>query len=239
MKKLAVIGSNGTLGSDLVRYFRDKFIVTEINRENYSTHVGKSFDILINANGNSKRFWANQNQLEDFFVSTVSVYRSVFDFHFDTYIYISSSDVYENHAGPESTRENINIDPKNLEPYGFHKFISEIIVKRNCPKFMILRCSMMLGNKLKKGPIYDILHAKPLFIDPESRIQLITTKAVAEIIQKLLENNLTNQTLNVGGSGIFLFKGLSKYFNKVKFHRNTQLQIYEMNVNEIRSFIHH
>ena len=73
MKTLAVIGGSGTLGSDLVQYFSTKFVVISINRGNYRDQIGKLFDVVINANGNSKRFWANQNPVEDFFASSASV----------------------------------------------------------------------------------------------------------------------------------------------------------------------
>lgn len=235
LKTLAVIGSNGLLGSDLVRYFGENFQVTSIHKENYQTHLGKSFDILINANGNSKRFWANKNPQDDFLASTVSVYQSIFDFPSDTYIYISSPDVYEDHASTNSTKENQEIDPRNLKPYGFNKYLAELIVKKYKEKFIILRCSMMLGANLKKGPFYDVAHNNPLFVTSESRLQLITTHALFEIIKSLLAKRTLNVVLNVGGMGTFAFTKINQYFNSnIHVSHDAERQIYEMSVEKIK-----
>lgn len=236
MKTLAIIGSNGLLGSDLVRYLGKSFNVTPINKDNYQPQIGKHFDIVINANGNSKRFWANQNPQDDFIVSTASVYKSIFDFPCELYIYISSSDVYENHTEVKYTKEQDEIDPKNLQPYGLNKYLSELIVKKYKEKFLILRASMILGSNLKKGPFYDIFHNTPLFITPKTKLQLITTHAVADIIRTLLEKSVICETLNIGGEGVFDFTKIEEYVdNKLQISPKAETQIYEMNVEKIKS----
>lgn len=235
MKTLAIIGSNGTLGSDLVKYLDPNFKVTSITKENYQLHLGKTFDILINANGNSKRFWANQNPEDDFFASTVSVYESIFDFNCDSYVYISSPDVYVNHEDPKFTKENEKIEPNNLEPYGFHKYLSELIVKKYREKFLILRLAMILGENLKKGPFYDVITNNPLRVSLDTKLQLITTSAIAEIVEILLEKFLANETLNIGGIGAFPFTKIEKYFDKeIQISNKAKTQIYEMNIEKVR-----
>lgn len=223
------------LGSDLIRYFRENFQITAIHKENYNAHVGKSFDVLINANGNSKRFWANQHPQDDFIASTVSVYRSIFDFSCGMYIYISSPDVYENHTSSKHTKEDKKNNPKNLQPYGFHKYLAELIVKEYKEKFLILRVSMMLGTSIKKGPFYDVINENPIFVTLQSRLQLITTHAVAQIIKTLLEKSVSNETLNVGGIGSFAFKKIKKYFDKeIRTVSNAETQKYEMNTEKVK-----
>lgn len=237
MKKLAIIGSNGMLGSDLVFYLSPYFSITQISKENYSEYVNSVFDFIINANGNSKRYWGNENHVEDFIASTVSVYKSIFDFPCSTYIYISSQDVYENHYGPETTKENNEINPKSLPPYGFHKYISELIVKKYKENFLILRPSMILGRNLRKGPFYDIVNKGTLFITPEARLQLITTRAIAEIIETLLKEKILNETLNVGGKSTFAFTNIHKYFNKeIKILKTAETQLYEMSVEKVKQW---
>ena len=85
---IAVLGGRGMLGSDLVKFLGEFYKVIAIDKENYSQYLGKSFDVLINANGNSRKFWADQNLFLDFEASTISVYKSLFDFKFKKYIYI-------------------------------------------------------------------------------------------------------------------------------------------------------
>lgn len=224
------------LGSDLVRYLSKRFDITSINRENYQTFIGKSFNIVVNANGNSKRFRANRNPVDDFFASTASVYKSIFDFPSDIYIYISSPDVYENHTGVKYTKETQKINVENLSSYGFHKNLSELIVKKYKEKFLILRPSMILGTNLKKGPIYDVIQSNPLFITLKTKLQLITTRAIAEIIETLLQNFITNEIVNVGGIGTFSFLKVGEYFDKkIEVLPKAERQIYEMNVEKIKN----
>lgn len=230
MKNLAIIGAKGMIGSDLVRYLGNEYQITQIHRENYGQQKGKKFDIVINANGNSRRYWANTHPFEDFIASTVSVFKSIFDFSCKTYIYISSPDVYPQHDSTRITKETEPIDPKNLEAYGFHKYLSELIVQKNTKKFLILRCSLMLGKKLTKGPFYDILNDKPLFITNNSRLQVITTRAVAEVIAILLKKSVVNQIINVGGTGTFVFSGIGNV------RTDAVKQVYEMNIEKVKQW---
>ncbi len=225
------------IGSDLVHYFNKNFQVVPISKKNYNSNVGKVFDIVINANGNSRRFWANQNPADDFFASTVSVMKSVFDFPCKLYIFISSSDIYEKPTGPSYTKENTEINQANLQTYGLHKFLSELIVKKYKEKFLILRLSMVLGTNLKKGPFYDIIHNNPLYITLNTKLQLITTNAIFEIIKILLENNVTNEIINIGGIGTFPFTKIHKYFDReIKISPMAEKQIYQMNIEKVKQF---
>ena len=231
MKNIAVIGSNGMLGSDLVSYLSSINSITGINRDNYSNLIGSTFDCIINANGNSKRFWANKHVLEDFTRSTISVYKTIVDFTCKIYIYISSSDVYENHTSSEFTLENQSINPDNVSAYGLHKYLSECIVRNHNKYYLILRSSMILGKNHKKGPIYDILHKHPLYITRESKLQLITTKEVARIIDFLLTNKISREIFNMGGKGAVSFKNIdAKVRMPVTFMKKIEKQEYEMSV---------
>lgn len=231
---IGILGGNGLLGSDLTSFLSKNHTVEAITRENYEKKKGNKYNVLINANGNSKRFWANQNPKKDFLASTVSVYKSIFDFPCDLYVYISSPDVYENHSSPLYTQEDREIDPINLQPYGFHKYLSELIVKKYTEKFLILRLAMILGTNLKKGPFYDLIHDVPLSITLKSRLQLITTQRVAELIGMFIKNKVHNEIINIGGKGTFEFTQVRKYFGrKIQVSHESETQIYEMNVEKV------
>lgn len=235
LKSLAIIGSNGMVGSDLIRYLKSNFgMVIGINRKNYDRYRGHNFDVVINANGNSSKPWANSNVLADFEASTKSVYTALFDFPCKTYIHISSSDVYENHTSKKFTSEAKMLNPENLSTYGFHKYLSECIIRNVLNNYIILRCPMILGINLKKGPIYDILHDLSLFISAQSRFQMITTKEIAQIIHFLLTQNITEEVFNVGGRGTVSFSKITKYVHKpVIFPKDGKTQIYETSVSKL------
>lgn len=235
LKSLAVIGSFGMVGSDLMRYLQPYFDkVVGIDRGNYEEYRGQKFDVVLNANGNSNKIWANKNALEDFEASTVSVYKSLLDFPCKTYVYISSSDVYENHSSEKVTSESNSINPENLSPYGLHKYISEFIVRNISKNYLIFRCSMMLGSKLRKGPIYDILQGPRLYISEKSAFQMITTDEITKIIHSLLSTNITREIFNIGGKGTVLLSEIEKAIKKtINFPKNAKTEIYETNISKL------
>ncbi len=234
--KIAIIGNEGFLGSTLHELLKIKHDVCGIVRSNYAAMKGKAFDVLINANGNSKRYWANNNPYEDFEASTISVYKTLLDFKFGIYLYISSSDVYVDHNDVMATVENADIFPEKLCPYGFHKFLSELIVKKYSQKYIILRISAMVGENLKKGPIRDAIDGKPLFITLDSSIQFISTSAVCDVIIKILEKNVYNEIFNVGGEGVFHFRDLEIFLKKKpEVQRDAEKQTYNININKLKN----
>lgn len=222
------------LGADLVNFFSEQFSVISISKQNYSQHLGEYFDVLVNANGNSKRYWADNNPLKDFDASTLSVYKSIFDFKFTKYVYLSSSDVYEDHTNIENTKEEQQNFFHNLSPYGFHKYLSEQIIKNFSTDYLILRSSLILGSRLKKGPMYDLLNQIPLFISLDSQLQMITTVEIAKVIKFLLRSNKKNEIYNLGGKGTVNFRNIEVY-TKIKpmVAKEARKQTYEMNINKL------
>ncbi len=234
-KSLAIIGSSGMVGKDLMQYLKPYFQKTVgIDRKNYNQYKGKRFDVVLNANGNSNKVWAKDHVLEDFEASTVSVYKSLYDFSFKTYIYISSADVYPNHTSKKTTKESLAVRADQLSSYGLHKYLSEEILRNSKRNYIILRCPMILGTKLKKGPIYDILGSSRLFISPESAFQMIITKELAQIINMLLSNNIKCEVFNVGGNGAVRLREVTDYLKRsVKFPKESETHMYEMNVSKL------
>ena len=235
MHTIGILGGRGMLGADLVLYLGQRFTIEAIDRDNYETHRGRQFDVLINANGNSRRFWANENPSSDFELSTLSVMKSLFDFRYGKYIYISSPDIYEDHASPATTLEGSEGRMRALSPYGFHKRLSEELVKRYADDFLILRSAALLGTRLAKGIVYDILKNNELYVTPDSGIQFITTNAVADIIAVLLEKEAMGEILNVGGIGTVTPGDIAAYVGKsMRVRSDADMQRYEMNTEKIR-----
>lgn len=255
---IGILGGKGMLGSDLARVLSEgegasdgagsagngagggegergaRYETHAIDKDNYDAYRGKKFDVFINANGNSRRFWANEHPYEDFEASTASVYKSIADFQFGAYIYISSSDVYADHASPATTREDQPLEFEKLEPYGFHKALSEIIVRTRAPRWLILRSSFIIGSVLKKGPLYDMLNGVPLFITAESRLQAISTAAIARAIDALIRSDRRNEVFNMGGEGTFCFEEVA---DAAQFRADAQTQTYEMNVEKLGAVV--
>lgn len=218
MLKVGIIGCDGVLGSVLYDVLQKCYDVTGINSVNYSRYKGSIFDVLINANGNSKKYWANMNPLQDFEKSVVSVYRSLQDFETTKYVYISS------------------LDAAMDNNYGFHKQISENIVKRHCKLFLILRCAAILSRNMSKGVIFDIINnSEKIFFNTNSRVQFITATEIAKIIKCLLEKEIYNHTFNIAGSGNIGLPELEEIFKIELKSRciSTEIEIFNEDVSEI------
>ena len=167
--RIGIIGAKGLVGSAIFNRLKDEHYVVAITRQSYPRHIGAEYDVLINANGNSRKYWANQNPLEDYDLSVSSVMSSLFDFKYKKYIFISSIDAEE---------------PRGH--YGFNKRIAEDLVKQYADKWQIVRLCSVIGKNMNKGPVYDIKHGNPVYLTSGSTLQLITDTEMAEEINKRL-----------------------------------------------------
>jgi nucleoside-diphosphate-sugar epimerase len=186
--------------------------VTPAGRADLEPLAGSHFDLVINANGNASRFRAEQDPLFDFEASFVSVYRSLFDFRYDRYVYLSTVDVYNHPEQRQSTSEETQIDPLSLGAYGFHKHQAELAVMRTCPRSLVLRLGQMVGKGLKKGPIYDITNNQPLWIDPGSCLPFMNITSVGHVLFQLLEKSTDGEIFNVCGRTSIEFSRVLELF---------------------------
>jgi len=202
-----VIGGRGYVGSGIVRAAEEAdWNVTVVEKDDYDQHVGGQCDVLINANGNASRFRANQEPLFDFEASVRSVYRSLSDFSYSHYCLISSVDVYNDPTQEETTREDGSIDLLSLCPYGFHKRLAELLVMRTCNSWQVFRLAQMVGEGLKKGPLFDLLNGNPLWIDPETCLHFMNTRHVGEVVVELIRSAPVKDIYNVCGRDTVEFR---------------------------------
>jgi nucleoside-diphosphate-sugar epimerase len=198
-----IIGGNGFVGSAFVRYCETRGIPhVVLSRHTYHRYVGTQCDVLINANGNSKKYFPRDNPVGDFDQSVRSVRASLVDFAARHYVQLSSCDVYPDCSSPATTNEALIPDVTRQSPYGFHKYLAEQCVRHASPCWLIVRLGSMVGPGLKKNPIFDILNRKPLWLDPASDLQFLHTDAVARIVFSLIDHRLSGQVINVCGKGV-------------------------------------
>lgn len=219
--KIGVFGANGFLGSKIIDGVDNAYDIIPITRDNYTKYKGTKFDIFINVAGNKKNYWANQFPQEDFKISTVPVYDSLFDFKINKYIYMSSIATYD----------------KNSH-YGFNKILSEEIIKRHSENYIILRCCAVIDKDMEIGIINDVLTEIPLFISVDSQIQFITREGVVNVIKTLLTNNVKNKLFNVGGIGTIKIGDLEKLTGKtIIYQKNAKKRYYEMDISELQKYV--
>lgn len=197
-----VLGGNGFVGSAVCSLLADRGeAFVSIGRENYQDYIGTSCDVFVNCNGNARRFWANENPAEDFEASVSSTMRSLVDFKHGLYVYLSSVDVYADTTDPAKNAEDSEIDFDGLDPYGFHKWISEELVRRHAPGWLILRLGNMIGPGLKKNSVYDAMNDQPIWMSADSHHSYVHIRVVAGAIYRLVTEQYRNRVVNVCGSG--------------------------------------
>lgn len=202
-----ILGGNGFVGSAIVRYCIGSGIGHRvITRENYADLQNIPCTIFINANGNSKKFLAEDQPLVEFDASVRSVRSSLVDFKFERYVHLSSCDVYPDCSSPSSTLEDMDVDVTQQSHYGFHKYLAELCVRHSARHWLIIRMGGFVGLGMKKNPIFDILNGRPLWLDPASELQYMHTDTFSNILFDLINRNVNNQVINVCGQGTISLK---------------------------------
>lgn len=200
--RVHVIGAAGFVGSAFVRHFESTgCTVLAVTRDNYQRSIGSESDVLIDAAGNSRKFWAEEKPLEEFEASVAHRLRTLRDFKTQMHVHVSSVDVYDDLTSPGTTGEE-EARVGQGSHYGFHKRLAEQLVERHAPRWLILRLAGMVGPGLKKNPVFDILKGAPLRIHPDSRYQFMPTDVVAQMTAALVMQGVERTVLNVCGAGL-------------------------------------
>lgn len=228
-----VIGANGFVGGAFVRHCEKLSLPhVGITRQNCDDFKGTRCDLLVNANGNSRKPLATSDPLLDFQLSVESVVKSTLDFKFEKYMFLSSCDVYSHFATPEGNRESDEIDVSKVSRYGFHKLTAERYVQYSAKNWIVFRLGGMVGPGLKKNAVFDVTHGGPVWLDPESELQFMRTEEVAAIAMKLAESH-SGKVVNLCGTGVVSVKQMMEWHGaqvpvspgspKVRYEINTDL----------------
>lgn len=204
MLRVTVIGAEGFVGSAFVRFLKCEPSVElrEVTRKNYSDFAKQESDVVIEAACNSKKFLAEKDPLQDFELSVLHRLKTLKDFPAEFHLHISSVDVYSDLTSPATAKETSEIEIEKSSHYGFNKLLAEQLVRHHAKRWLILRLAGMVGENLRKNPVFDILNDKPLFIHPDSQYQFMSTDAVAKIAMELFEKNIEGEIFNLCGEGL-------------------------------------
>lgn len=200
---VGIIGYQGFVGSAFFSVFSQdgNYSVAGIGRGNYERLKGTRFDILINCNGNSSKRLADSEPQKDWEMNVKFTERFLSDFPCSHYMHISTVEVYNDKSDADKCHEDSAIEPKLLSNYGKSKYAGEQVAKRLAKSWLMLRLAGMVGPNMAKGPAYDILNLKKLFISEKSRLHFMHTHEVARIAKLLAEKGRWGEIYNVVGKG--------------------------------------
>lgn len=199
MKQIVVIGANGFVGHALSQ------TLSEIG--NACIPVGRGdplpkgyVDIVLDCNGEGRRFWANENPEDNYKRSVQSVEDRLAAIDCGVYVYLSTVDVYGSGRGDRRTSgEDAVIDTGSLDTYGRHKLMAEALVLEKAKRSFVLRCATLIGPGLRKNPVFDLLHDHPLRMTTDSTLSLLHTTTLGRAIQELLSTD-SDGIFNVAAS---------------------------------------
>ncbi len=197
-----ILGGAGFVGSAFARHCVSQGLDHRvITRANYSEFAGTACDLLINANGNSRKYIADRDPVAEFDQSVRSVAVSLSAFTAARYVLISSGDVYDDPSSPATTAETHTPDLARLSRYGLHKYLAERLVIGTHPNWLIFRAGGFVGPGLKKNAVFDILTGGPIWLSPQSALQFLHTDHAAAIVMGFIAAGLSGEIINLGGQG--------------------------------------
>jgi nucleoside-diphosphate-sugar epimerase len=198
------MGARGFVGSAFARLFDEIGVkYRPITREMAQNPAGlPPCDFFINANGNSRKYLADRDPKEEFNASVESVQRSLIDFRYRKYIFLSSGDVYPDTSSPALTSEASPINLGKVSRYGLHKLLAEHLVQGYTADWLIFRMGGFVGPNIKKNAIFDMLTGSPIWIDPDSELQFIQTGSAARIVWEIATSGVRGEVINLGASGL-------------------------------------
>ncbi len=234
-----LVGGNGLVGHAFQKYFKEKKIkYLNIQRQNQNLFKGKKCDLLIYANGNANKTLAEKNPEYDFENTISSIFFYLTNIKFKKFIFFSSVDVYENTDKIQSTSETVFAS--NNSVYGINKIISEIYVKKFSKNFLIFRLGGLVGDKLKKNPIFDIFNRNKLFTSVNSEMNFIHTDFIPNIVFKLSKKPIKNTIFNLASKNSISINKILKNYNLKKVQRikeyKNKVQTYKINISKISKY---
>ena len=151
--RVAVIGARGYVGKAISETFKNDTLteLVEVTRTNYEEKKKQQYDIIINSSMPSKRFWAQQNPIQDFEETVKKTANLFYDWNYTKFIQVSSV----------SSRCQLDT------VYGRHKAAAEQIC--SSPNTLIIRLGPLFDDTLSKGVLVDMLQGDTVFVDGNSR----------------------------------------------------------------------
>lgn len=199
--RVVLIGPNGFVGSAFRRRLEIDPEVELVPVTRTSGAEGDC-DLLIDCGGNSRKYLADEDPVADFDASATHCLRSLQRFPGKRVLHISTVDVYPDLGDRRRTAESEEIDPARCSRYGLHRFLAEQIVRHYASDWVILRLAGMVGPRLRKNPVFDILNQRPLRIHPDSLYQFMHTDDVAAAALVLARQAESGAIFNLCGAGL-------------------------------------
>jgi len=168
---------------------------------------GKSFDHVICAGVQAKKWWANLHPEEDL-AGINRLLDALKDVRAGRFTLVSTIDVY---PAPRNVDENSVISSEGHHAYGLNRLLVEERVAESFPETAILRLPGLFGPGLKKNVIYDMMHDNDLHkVHPGGVFQYYDTRRLARDIDRAWEAGI--RLLNISSEPVATSEIRDRFF---------------------------
>lgn len=191
MATFLITGHKSGLGRYLYEYFGGIGLPRNMPPDKFEHIRREGVDVIIHCASQPPRA-VTLRSLYPFIDDNVLLTERLVGVHHKKFIFISSVDVYPKTTGPHNEEEDISLDlVTNL--YAATKLMSESIVAKMCPNYLILRCVSLLGKYSRQNSLIKIAEDEnpSLTLSADSVFNYIRHSQVADFIKHALENNLS------------------------------------------------
>ena len=180
----ALIGYSGFVGSTLLKQASFDYLYRSTNINKIK---GKSFSTIVCAGASAQKWMANREPDADQ-KNIEGLIENLKHIECKMFILISTVDVFKN---PVKVYENSTIDIDGLHAYGLNRYKLENFVRKSFPRYLIVRLPGLVGPKLRKNVLYDLLNENNLLtIDSRSIYQFYPMVNLWYDIQVALDSGL-------------------------------------------------
>lgn len=212
--KIAVVGAEGFVGSAFHRQLGLRGHQAEgVTRKNFLEKAGQTWDLVVDAAGNSRKYLAEQEPWKEFELSVGHKKAVLQAYPAKTHLHISSVDVYRELSLEKETRENSAVG-QGASVYGFHKWLAEELVRFHARSWLMVRLAGMVGPGLKKNPVFDVMTGQKVRIHPDSEYQFLSTDEAARLSLDLWAQGVVGEIYNVCGEGTITPREIAKLAGK-------------------------
>lgn len=214
---ILITGSNSGLGKYLHKNLGGMGFDRNTSSEERERIKKEGADVIIHCAFNSSKE-INSDSLYDYIEDNILLAKELVKLPQKKFIFISTIDVYPKDGKVHSEDEAIDVN--SVEGlYATTKLVSESIVKRQCPNYLILRCGALLGKDSRKNSLIKIIEDKEcvLTLSGNSKFNYVLHSDILEFIKFSIKKDIRGLYNAVSSESITLSEVAKIIRKKVSF----------------------
>lgn len=188
--KILVTGAGSGAGKFLAGYFNGTGMTMENAERVLETAKAENPDVIIHAAFN-QAYQVSLSSLNALMEDNLFLTERLLDLNPGKFVYFSTVDVYAKDKKIHDEKEDLAVG-ENSSPYALMKMMAEARVMAKRPESLILRCTSLLGEWMRKNSFTRLFEedAPRLSLSPDSQMNYVRVSDVGAWIKTALEKGL-------------------------------------------------